>query len=112
MARVVRYPMNKKLGRGIVATYTAEHTCPRTCAIREQCYAKHGQIRLHWERITKLAASSQLGEAVSEAAQLLTIPKGKPVRLHVAGDMGSSAGAKIIATAVAIRELVAFGYTA
>ena len=91
------------------ATYTAiKYTCPNTCALKgEGCYAQTsfvGMINLRMER--RARSGSPLDLARAEAAAIdaaydgADVPKGRALRIHVAGDSRTIAGTKIINNAI------------
>lgn len=43
---------NKKIG-SMAAISTSSNTCPQSCPLIQECYAKSGHTRIHWNRLDK-----------------------------------------------------------
>jgi len=44
---------NKKLGKGVYASTTSADSCPITCGMYKECYAKKGPQSWHWNKVNK-----------------------------------------------------------
>lgn len=96
---VVEKSGNSKVGR-VSATYAPFQTCPKSCAIKEFCYAKHGPISMHTRRITESANGIPLRKVFELEAEGIQALSGKlPLRLHVSGDCPGAEYASLIGEA-------------
>jgi hypothetical protein len=101
---MVRVSQNAKLGP-IPSIYSSRETCPSTCPLKDAgCYADHGNIRLHWNRVTASGVSID-----SLCAQIKTLPKQQLYRYAVAGDLPPTPeDRQKLATANAGRPVIVF----
>lgn len=100
-----------------------EQTCPRTCALRSECYARGGKLAIHVARLENQArarganvltiareASAEISDAAARG-----LARGRPLRLFQAGDARTESSARALATGA--REWLrrggsaAWGYT-
>ena len=44
---------NKKLGKGVYASTSSADSCPITCGMYKECYAKKGPQSWHWAKVNK-----------------------------------------------------------
>jgi hypothetical protein len=90
---------NKKTG-SIPVSISPQKTCPQSCPIKNICYAKHGPLSWHWNRVSQ----SLLGTSWKTFLQSIRrLPIGQLWRYAQAGDLpglGDHINAK------ALRELV------
>jgi hypothetical protein len=80
----VRVSQNRKTGP-IAISMSPKATCPPSCPLRGNgCYAEHGPLGWHWERLSR-GETSISWKAFLEAVRRL--PKGELWRHNVAGDL-------------------------
>ncbi len=102
---------NKKImgSKKVDATYVSiKASCPKDCPLMgEGCYAQLGPVGIHTARLDKEAEGfTALQAARAEAAAIdgaykgESIPEGRDMRLHVAGDSRTLAGTRLINNAV------------
>lgn len=72
-----------KLGKGVTATYSPRHTCPRGCMFYNDCYANEGNVRSNWINATLGLAGESWGNFIKKLA---ASPNNR-VRVNVAGDL-------------------------
>lgn len=106
---------NSKLGTSVATTtLPILSTCSTECMHHPDreatCYAYQGPMMWHQKRMEK-EGLTQWEIANLEYAQVSTIPAGRLVRLHVAGEWISKAHIKSVAKAVKARALKAWSYT-
>jgi hypothetical protein len=91
----VRASANRKTG-AIPVTNTDARSCPPSCGLFDQCYAKSGHVAIHWRRLTP-----DTGHSLPELCRLIrTIPGRALWRHNVAGDLPGT-GESIDAAALA-----------
>lgn len=79
----VRVSANRKTGP-IPVTNTSAATCPPSCGLFAQCYAKSGHVTIHWRKLSVPGA----GYSLAELCRLVrTIGGGQLWRHNVAGDL-------------------------
>jgi len=92
------------------ATYASiKHTCPDTCALKnEGCYAQTsfvGMINIRMQRRARQGSPLDLARAEAKAIDASynggSVPAGRALRLHVAGDSRTWAGTRLINAAIA-----------
>lgn len=103
----------ESIGPRVTSTHVSiSSTCPETCSFRDNgCYAQHGMTR---RVVAPLDAAKVTGKAAMIAETVLIrsafrggrVPQdgkrgGRDLRLHVAGDVASQAGAELLAGAAA-----------
>ncbi len=75
---------NRKLGKDVSATYRSKISCPTTCGVFKQCYAKFGYGNIQF-------VHAGIKKAISDTKQLVnfikSLPIGRKVRGHVSGDV-------------------------
>lgn len=102
---------NKKLSKfhKVDATYASiQKTCPSTCKLKgEGCYAELGPTGIHAGRLDKESKGlTALQLARAEAKEIDSsyrgkkFPKGRNLRLHVAGDCRIPSGVRLINSAI------------
>lgn len=106
------------------ATYLTLESCPPDCALKEVCYADQGKVAMTTRRLAeefakdvkkkkvgpekKVAGKATHSEylaaaearAIDNAYDRGPVPKGRMMRLHVAGDTTTETGAVVIANAI------------
>ena len=91
------------------ATYVSiKHTCPTSCPLKnEGCYAQTsfvGMINHRMERRARQGSPLDLARAEAKAIDMAydggSIPSGRALRIHVAGDSRTIAGTRIINNAI------------
>ncbi len=102
---------NAKVGPIPVST-SSEDTCPPSCGMYRECYAKMGPLRIHWWRVTDGKRGVEWAEFCDQVAAL---PDGQLWRHNQAGDLpgtGNALDAKALAKLVkANRGRRGFTYT-
>jgi hypothetical protein len=103
---------NKKLGKGVMATYASQATCPTSCPLfRNGCYAEAQYLT----NIRRVNASGEgmdpLAIAMREAELIRALPNHKPLRIHVIGDAPTPECANALADAVDDWGGTAWTYT-
>lgn len=92
------------------ATYVSiQASCPRDCPLMgEGCYAELGPVGIHSHRLDKEAEGMSPLEAARAEAKAIDssykggdVPKGRDLRLHVAGDSRTIMGTRVLNKAVA-----------
>jgi hypothetical protein len=93
-----------KLGFAACTYVSVEHTCPRSCGLRDAgCYAQTARgvgftvRRLDARHVTPLQAACAEASAILENAP--HAPPGHPLRLHVAGDCRTRRAAETVSDA-------------
>lgn len=72
---------NKKLGP-IPMSISSQKTCPNSCSLKSiGCYAKHGQLLIHWRKANLKESYKEFIKKISE------LPKRTFWRHNVAGDL-------------------------
>ena len=79
---------NKKLG-GIAATTTSADSCPTTCGLFNQCYAKKGPQSWHWAKVNKGTRGTDWPSFLSQIEKL---KPGSMLRHNVSGDLPTITG--------------------
>lgn len=106
----VRVSGNRKTGP-IPVTNTDAESCPPSCGLFNECYAKSGHVAIHWRKL-KQGSGLTLPQL---SAYLRTMPGGQLWRHNVAGDLpgnGESIDAAALNTlARANRGRRGFTYT-
>ena len=74
---------NLKTGPMPVST-TSQDTCPEACPFTRACYAKHGKLRMHWDKVT---AGVRGGTFEAFLTQIAALPKLTLWRHNQAGDL-------------------------
>jgi hypothetical protein len=97
-------------GNGSVdATYASIlHTCPTTCALKGVgCYAQTSYVGMVNRRLQRrarggspLALARAEAKAIDKAYDGASVPAGRDLRLHVAGDSRTIKGTRLLASAV------------
>ena len=75
---------NKKLGKGVYASTSSSDTCPVTCGMFNECYAKKGPQSWHWSKVSKGERGTDWATFCSQVEKL------KPrtlFRHNVSGDL-------------------------
>ena len=80
---IVLRSRNQKTGPIPVST-TSATTCPPSCAMFTACYAKHGPLGMHWQRVTSGANAISWGALCDTVAGM---PDGTIWRHNQAGDL-------------------------
>lgn len=76
---------------GIPASYSPAATCPDSCPLKRSCYAKHGNVRFHWERLSR----GEWGTSWTDFLRQVTrLPIGQLWRHNVSGDLPRKPGAQ------------------
>mgnify|MGYP000857668461 CR=1 FL=1 len=107
---------NAKLG-DMAATYLPiKQTCPDTCALKEtSCYAQTSFVGMHVKRLEKKFAGYKPNHLVYlESLEIKKVgpkAKGKPLRLHVSGDVQSVKSVKHLANAAEKWDGPVYSYT-
>jgi hypothetical protein len=102
---------NKKImgSQKIDATYVSiRGSCPLTCLLKDNgCYAQVGPLAIHVGRldrevdgISALQLARNEAQAIDQSYNGGPVPTGRNMRLHVAGDCRTIAGAKLINSSV------------
>ena len=109
-----RVSSNKKTGR-IAVTTTSKDSCPKSCGMRDVCYAATGPLALHWAAVSNGSRSKRWRDHFDDLASL---PLGSPLRLNQAGDLVASASGRLsrafidgLLSVVKSRRLQAWTYT-
>jgi hypothetical protein len=92
---------NAKLGP-VAATYASiEASCPASCSLKGNgCYAHGGNVALHVRRLDASKASPLMAARdEADAIDASPRPRGKALRLHVAGDCSTIVAANTVAAA-------------
>lgn len=74
---------NKKLG-GLPASTSSSDTCPLSCGLYNQCYAKRGPQSWHWAKVTKQERGTDWPSFLSQVEKL---KPGSLFRHNVSGDL-------------------------
>lgn len=74
---------NKKTGPIPVST-SCQSTCPDSCLIKNQCYAKLGKLNCHWSKISKGERGVDYREFLN---QIRSLPNNQLWRHNQAGDL-------------------------
>lgn len=112
MYHFTRISNNRKTGP-IPVTTTSRATCPTNCAFMGNgCYAEHGPLRLHWDKVTAGARGGTLDELCQ---QIKALPRDQLWRMAQAGDWPGD-GRRLNAAAIDALTRVnqgkrGFGYT-
>lgn len=77
------YSQDSKLGNGVWATYRSKDSCPTTCAMYKECYAKKGPCGIQFAKATQGGVQTDSDMIHS---YVLSRPEGDKIRHHVAGD--------------------------
>ena len=95
---VVELSANSKVGK-VSATYAAQQSCPKDCALRDSgCYAESGRTGFQTRRLNRAERNpEQLARA--EAAGIRALTGRFPLRLHVVGDCRTNFTARTVAAA-------------
>lgn len=92
------------------ATYASiESSCPNSCALKEKgCYAQLSFVGMQVKRLDREAEGTSALQVARAEAQAIDksynggdVPKGRDLRIHVAGDSRTLAGTRLINNAVA-----------
>jgi hypothetical protein len=79
---------NKKLG-GLPASTSSKETCPTSCGLFNQCYAKKGPQSWHWAKVTKKERGTDWPGFLSQVEKL---KPGSLFRHNVSGDLPTITG--------------------
>lgn len=79
----VRVSRNRKTGP-IPVTTTDARTCPPSCGLFAECYAKAGHVAIHWRKLAKIGAGISFADLLR---QIRALPGGTLWRHNVAGDL-------------------------
>lgn len=105
----VKHTDNRKLGDKVAATYSSiEGTCPSTCKLKDEtCYAQVSFVGIHTARLNR--NNEKLKYTATEIAGLEAKlidesfggkkVDGRPLRLHVAGDVRTRKGVTYLSNA-------------
>lgn len=95
---VVEVSANSKTGK-VSATYTAQQSCPSSCAFRGSgCYAESGMVGIQTRRLNR--AKKDAGSlARAEARGIRSLTGRFPLRLHVVGDCKTDYAATTVSSA-------------
>jgi hypothetical protein len=75
---------NQKLGKGVYASTSSSDTCPITCGMYKECYAKKGPQSWHWNKVSR----GQRGtDWLSFCADVEKLKPGTLFRHNVSGDL-------------------------
>jgi hypothetical protein len=103
---LVRESGNAKIGLTAATYAPIAQTCPASCPLRNGngCYAEVGNVGLHMRRLqADLAGLNGDTIAMLEASEIehhaRTIPRGRPLRIHVSGDATTPFRASTLAQA-------------
>ena len=80
---LTRKSKNSKTGRVAVSTTSAD-SCPPSCGVRGECYAKGGKLSMHWRAVTNGARG---GSLASLTDALRALKPGALFRHNQAGDL-------------------------
>lgn len=75
---------NKKLGKGVFASTTSADSCPVTCGMYDECYAKKGPQSWHWTKVNKGERGTDWDTFCSSVERLKA---GTLFRHNVSGDL-------------------------
>lgn len=103
---------NKKINgsQKVDATYVSiKHSCPDTCPLKDDgCYGQNTLVALTNFRMERRAKGQSLLDLARSEAKAIDnsydsgpVPKGRALRLHVAGDSRTRTGTRIINNAIA-----------
>ena len=86
-------------------TYASFKSCPTDCGVKDECYAKYGPVSMYMGRLTAVEASSldvarAEVRAIDGAYKGGPVPKGRLLRIHIAGDARTKSAAAMIGNAV------------
>lgn len=108
---LTRISANRKTGP-IPVTITSGDTCPPSCGLFNECYAKSGHLRLHWSHVN---AGSRGDTLANLCMDIKRMPRGQLWRHNQAGDLpgiGETIDAAALARVVAAnRGRRGFTYT-
>jgi hypothetical protein len=96
---LTRFSRNVKTGPIPVST-TSRSTCPPTCGFFEECYAKYGNLSVHWRRVDNGARSIGWTAFCDEISRL---PRRQLWRHNQAGDLP---GNGVVIDEAAMRQLI------
>lgn len=100
-AFAVELSQNAKIGP-THATYASQQSCPKSCPFQGAgCYAEHGLVRLHTQRVnTADANATPMDVARIEAEAIRKTLSGRhDLRLHVVGDCSTDEAASLVSDA-------------
>lgn len=97
----------------IPVTTSSKSTCPSSCPLKTNgCYAEHGHLRMHWDKVSAGARGGTLDEL---CGQIRALPRHQLWRWGQAGDLpgdGKRIDAKALqAVVLANRGRCGFGFT-
>jgi hypothetical protein len=75
---------NKKLGKGVYASTTSADSCPMTCGMYKECYAKKGPQSWHWNKVNRAERGTDWLTFCSDVEKL---KPGTLFRHNVSGDL-------------------------
>jgi hypothetical protein len=75
---------NKKLGKGVYASTTSADSCPITCGMYKECYAKKGPQSWHWNKVNRAERGTDWLTFCSDVEKL---KPGTLFRHNVSGDL-------------------------
>lgn len=87
-AHLTKISGNSKTGPIPVST-TEQSTCPKTCKMREACYAKAGPLAMHWRKVSDHTRGTTWSDFITAIKRL---PRGQVWRHNQAGDLPGKSG--------------------
>lgn len=104
LAVAIPLSQNAKLGDA-ATTYAAQGSCPRSCVFYDGggCYAESGAVgkfvTTPLNEAAGHASSIAIAKAEARAIDNLSVPEGRPLRLHTVGDCATDEAALIVSAA-------------
>ena len=106
LATAVELSKNKKLGIGVSATYSAQQSCPNSCAFKpvngvaQGCYANYSTVAFTSRKLNAAGRDANaMDVALCESAAIDRLSGRFPLRLHVVGDAPDDACSTVINSA-------------
>jgi len=103
---------NAKTGK-VAASYRGKHSCPKTCAAYNSCYAKTGPVNIVFSR-----AEESKDDAAKISEFIASLPANYKMRHHTAGDLLNAKQKpdmpyinSLIGALKARLDLITWGYT-